>query len=72
MFDCFRMIDWFFLHHILLVEALTCSGREDGLSSRHGVKPLTHSLIQSLEKVTIGVLGEGFIDPSYHSLTEFI
>ena len=29
-------------------------------------------LFSILEKVTIGVLSEGFIDPGYHRLTQFI
>ena len=33
-----------FMKSLWLLEALTCSRRKDGLSCRHGVKPLTHSL----------------------------
>ena len=50
LFECLTVFAWlinpflfFFIHHIWLFEALTCSRREDGLSCWHCVKPpLTH------------------------------
>ena len=45
-----------------LIEALTCSRREDGLSCRHGVKPpLTHLQIPNISGADLGILREGVL-----------